>query len=31
MNLKDCIKRDSDGLVAAIIQHHQTGQVLMLG
>ncbi len=25
------IKRDANGLVAAIIQHHETGQVLMLG
>lgn len=25
------LKRDRDGLIAAIVQHHQTGQVLMLG
>lgn len=31
MQFQDMLKRDSDGLVAAIIQHHQTGQVLMLG
>jgi phosphoribosyl-AMP cyclohydrolase len=31
MNLKDILKRDANGLLAAIIQHHQTGQVLMLG
>lgn len=31
MNLNDILKRDSNGLVAAIIQHHETGQVLMLG
>lgn len=31
MKLTECLKRDSDGLVAAIIQHHETGQVLMLG
>ena len=30
-NLHDIIKLDSDGLIAAIIQHHETGQVLMLG
>ncbi len=31
MSLKSILKRDSDGLVAAIIQHYETGQVLMLG
>lgn len=31
MILKDCVKLDDKGLVAAIIQHHETGQVLMLG
>ena len=30
-NLFDVIKLDSDGLIAAIIQHSETGQVLMLG
>jgi phosphoribosyl-AMP cyclohydrolase len=30
-NLFDFIKLDDQGLVAAIIQHHGTGQVLMLG
>jgi phosphoribosyl-AMP cyclohydrolase len=30
-NLHDIIKLDSDGLIAAIIQHFETGQVLMLG
>lgn len=30
-NLFDILKRDDDGLVAAIVQHAQTGQVLMLG
>lgn len=25
------LKRDANGLIAAIIQHHETGQVLMLG
>lgn len=29
--LPDLIKWDSDGLIPAIIQHHETGQVLMLG
>ena len=31
MNLFDRIKLDSQGLISAIIQHHETGQVLMLG
>lgn len=31
MNLKDCVKTDSQGLVAAIIQNSETGQILMLG
>lgn len=31
MKLFESLKRDADGLVAAIIQHHETGQVLMLG
>lgn len=31
MTLNECIKLDDKGLVAAIIQHHETGQVLMLG
>lgn len=31
MNLKDCIKWDDNGLIAAIIQDATTGQVLMLG
>lgn len=31
MTLSECIKFDANGLIAAIIQHHQTGQVLMLG
>jgi phosphoribosyl-AMP cyclohydrolase len=30
-NIRDVIKLDSDGLIAAIIQHFETGQVLMLG
>jgi len=30
-NLHDIIKLDSDGLIAAIIQHFESGQVLMLG
>lgn len=29
--LYDVLKTDEKGLVAAIIQHHKTGQVLMLG
>ncbi len=31
MTLNDCIKFDDKGLVPAIIQHHETGQLLMLG
>ena len=31
MNLRDCIKLDEHGLVAAIVQDAETGQVLMLG
>lgn len=31
MNVYDCVKFDDKGLVAAIVQHHETGQVLMLG
>lgn len=31
MKLSECVAFDSDGLIPAIIQHHQTGQVLMLG
>jgi len=31
MNLRDCIKLDEQGLVAAIIQHADTGEILMLG
>ncbi|MFA6244365.1 MAG: phosphoribosyl-AMP cyclohydrolase [Candidatus Hydrogenedentales bacterium] len=30
-SLYDVLKTDDKGLVAAIIQHHDTGQVLMLG
>ena len=30
-NLLDIAKYDGNGLLAAIIQHHETGQVLMLG
>ncbi|PCJ67049.1 MAG: phosphoribosyl-AMP cyclohydrolase [Candidatus Hydrogenedentota bacterium] len=30
-NLFDIIKLDDKGLIAAIIQHHETGQILMLG
>lgn len=30
-NVFDILKRDSNGLVAAIIQHYETGQILMLG
>ena len=30
-NIFDILKRDDQGLVAAIIQHAETGQVLMLG
>jgi phosphoribosyl-AMP cyclohydrolase len=31
MKLDDLVKYDDKGLVAAVIQHHETGQVLMLG
>lgn len=31
MNLNDIIKFDANGLICAVIQHHQTGQVLMVG
>lgn len=31
MKISDHIKLDNQGLIAAIIQHHETGQVLMLG
>ncbi len=31
MNISDHIKLDNQGLIAAIIQHHESGQVLMLG
>ena len=31
MNLKDIIKLDKDGLICAVIQDHETGQVLMVG
>lgn len=31
MDVHHCVKYDDKGLVAAIIQHHETGQVLMLG
>lgn len=31
MNLTDLIKFDDNGLIPAIIQHAETGQVLMLG
>lgn len=30
-NLHDIIKLDDNGLIAAIIQHFETGQILMLG
>lgn len=30
-NLMDLVKWDDKGLVVAVIQHHQTGQVLMVG
>jgi phosphoribosyl-AMP cyclohydrolase len=29
--IADRLKRDSDGLVAAVVQQHGTGEVLMLG
>jgi len=31
MNLNELIKYDDKGLIAAVIQHAETGQVLMLG
>lgn len=31
VDLAASLKRDSDGLVAAIVQQHDTGEVLMLG
>ncbi len=31
MNLKDILKLDDKGLVCAVVQHHETGQVLMVG
>jgi phosphoribosyl-AMP cyclohydrolase len=31
MNLNDLVKFDDKGLLCAVIQHHQTGQVLMVG
>lgn len=31
MKLQDLIKFDDKGLICAVIQHHQTGQVLMVG
>lgn len=31
MKLDDLLKYDSDGLICAVIQHHETGQVLMVG
>jgi phosphoribosyl-AMP cyclohydrolase len=31
MKLSEIIKFDDKGLVCAVIQHHQTGQVLMVG
>ncbi len=30
-NFRDIAKWDDKGLIAAIIQHHETGQILMLG
>jgi len=30
-NLHDLLKLDDKGLVCAVIQHHETGQVLMVG
>lgn len=30
-DIADALKRDADGLVAAVIQQHDTGEVLMLG
>ncbi len=31
MTLDDLLKYDANGLVCAVIQHHETGQVLMVG
>lgn len=31
MTLKDIIKFDDKGLIVAVIQHHETGQILMVG
>jgi len=31
VQLKDIIKYDANGLIAAICQHHETGQLLMVG
>ncbi|MCC6490433.1 MAG: phosphoribosyl-AMP cyclohydrolase [Candidatus Hydrogenedentes bacterium] len=31
VSLNDLIKLDDQGLIVAVIQHHQTGQVLMVG
>ncbi len=31
MKLNDIIKFDDKGLICAVIQHHETGQVLMVG
>jgi phosphoribosyl-AMP cyclohydrolase len=31
MTLDDLLKYDADGLICAVIQHHETGQVLMVG
>ncbi len=31
MNIRELIKFDDKGLLCAVIQHHQTGQVLMVG
>lgn len=31
VTLNDVIKLDDKGLIVAVIQHHQTGQVLMVG
>ena len=31
MKLQDLIKFDENGLIPAVIQHHETGQVLMVG
>ena len=30
-NMMDMIKLDSDGLIVAVCQHYETGQVLMVG